>query len=549
MEYVELSFLGFTSRDFIWIFAQLHLNFAAFVIAIPTFALIVEIIGFKTKDERYDKLAKDFSGLVTASLSLTSILGIIFLFGLIAFYPKLFSHFSMVFSPTMIFYALLFFGEFFFAYLYYYAWDRMKDRKVLHILIGLMLNVFGIAIMFVANSWTSYTMMPSGVSETGELLNLMDAVNNHGWWPLNIHRFIANLAFGGAIVASFAAANFISSRSMKEKGYYDWMGNIGNFIAIAALIPLPFAGYYFGYEIYAYDQQMGITLMGGVLSWGWILQGVIIGVIFLGLNYYLWIGMGRMEGAERYRKFIPPLLIIITLCLMVWFTPHSLVASLEEARKMGATFHPVLSALGIMTAKNTAVNLLLLATYISFIIYRRCNKTPTVSWAKTGNIVFWSIVGIAAFYNIYLGVMGYFVDTMVRINYSVYQVFAVLFVFVAGTTLDGMMYKGAKLLGPTKWGKMPIRSQYALIVIAVSYTWLMGLMGFIRSSSRMNWHVYKILEDTSENAFIPTLGYAAKMVSFITIVFFALIGVVFYLSKLSEKQQNTQPELAENINN
>ena len=127
MDYVEVSFLGFTSRDFVWIFAQLHLNFAAFVIAIPTFALIVEIIGYTTKEEKYDKLAKDFAKLITASLSLTSILGAIFLFTIIGFYPKFFSHFSAVFSPTMIFYATLFLGEFFFAYFYYYSWDTMKD--------------------------------------------------------------------------------------------------------------------------------------------------------------------------------------------------------------------------------------------------------------------------------------------------------------------------------------------------------------------------------------------------------------------------------------
>lgn len=530
----SLASFGITTREIIWTFAQLHLNFAAFVIAIPTFALIVEIIGYKTGEEKYDKLAKDFARLVTASLSLTSILGTIFLFGLIAFYPKLFSHFSAVFSPTMILYAILFFGEFFFAYLYYYGWEKMKNQKLLHIIVGLLLNVFGIAIMFIATAWTAYTMMPNGVIESGEVLSVWDAMNNKGWWPLNIHRLLANLAFGGAIVASYAAANFISSKSTEEKAYYDWMGYIGNFIAVCALIPLPFAGYWMGFEIYQYDQQMGITMMGGVLSWAWILQGVIIGVIFLSLNYYLWVGMQRMEGSERYRKFIPPILAVITLCLMVWFTPHSLVASLEEARKMGATYHPVLSVLGIMTAKNTAVNLLLLATYISFVIYRRSNRAPVVSWAKTGNIIFWLIVAAAATNIIYLGVKGYFVETIVRINYSVYQVLSVLFVLAAGTFLDVKIYSGAKIIGQTRWGQMPIRSQYILIVIATSFTWLMGLMGFIRSSVRLNWHVYKILEDTSASAFVPSIGHASKMVSFITIVFFIMVGIVFYISKLSE---------------
>jgi len=69
-----ITLFGISSREILWVFAQLHLNLAAFVIAVPTFALIVEIIGFKTRDKRYDKLAKDFARLITISLSLTSIL-------------------------------------------------------------------------------------------------------------------------------------------------------------------------------------------------------------------------------------------------------------------------------------------------------------------------------------------------------------------------------------------------------------------------------------------------------------------------------------------
>ena len=59
------------------------------------------------------------------------------------------------------------------------------------------------------------------------------------------------------------------------------MGYVGNFIAIATFIVLPFAGYWLGREIYEYNQQMGITMMGGFMSWLWIVQAVLIGVLFL----------------------------------------------------------------------------------------------------------------------------------------------------------------------------------------------------------------------------------------------------------------------------
>jgi hypothetical protein len=56
---------------------------------------------------------------------------------------------------------------------------------------------------------------------------------------------------------------------------------------------------------------------------------------------------------------------------------------------------------------------------------------------------------------------------------------------------------------------MPERSQYALFVLVVTFTWLMGLMGFARSGIRQHWHVWEVMRDTSEWAATPALGYAA----------------------------------------
>ena len=135
------------------------------------------------------------------------------------------------------------------------------------------------------------------------------AINNSTWMPINIHRLIANIVFGGTIAGAYAAFRFLAAKTDEERARYDWMGYIGNFVALSAFIVLPFAGYYLGREIYAYNQTMGITMMGGFMSWLWIIQAILIGVLFLGSNYYLWLGMERIPGAERYRKYVPPMLI------------------------------------------------------------------------------------------------------------------------------------------------------------------------------------------------------------------------------------------------
>ena len=86
-----------------------------------------------------------------------------------------------------------------------------------------------------------------------------------------------------------------------------------------------------------------------------------------------------------------------------------------------------------------------------------------------------------------------------------------------------------------RWGTIAPRSQYVLILLAVTFTWLMGLMGFARSGIRQHWHVYGVMRDTSTEAVTPALGYAANVMTLVTIVFFALVTFIFWLGGLSEK--------------
>ena len=43
---------------------------------------------------------------------------------------------------------------------------------------------------------------------------------------------------------------------------------------------------------------------------------------------------------------------------------------------------------------------------------------------------------------------------------------------------------------------------------------MMGLMGYIRSSVRLFWHVNEIVRDNSPWAYTHTVGFAANMISF-----------------------------------
>ena len=66
VEYRDIPGIG--SRNIVWVIAQLHLLLAGFVLGVPIFAWLCEIVGWKSGEKRYDKLAKEFTKLLTSVL-------------------------------------------------------------------------------------------------------------------------------------------------------------------------------------------------------------------------------------------------------------------------------------------------------------------------------------------------------------------------------------------------------------------------------------------------------------------------------------------------
>jgi hypothetical protein len=137
-EYGNFPVIG--SRAAVWVAAQVHLMFAAFVLGVPMFAVAVEAIGIFTKDEKYDKLAKEFVRLLLIAYSATAIWGAVLVMFLVTLYPRFWGHLSEIFEVSMWIYVGLFFIESFTLYLYYYGWDRFKygASKYFHLGLGVL---------------------------------------------------------------------------------------------------------------------------------------------------------------------------------------------------------------------------------------------------------------------------------------------------------------------------------------------------------------------------------------------------------------------------
>src|SRR5215467_15163407 len=91
------------------------------------------------------------------------------------------------------------------------------------------------------NSWATFQASPVVIAEGTDLQRAWAATWNPTWWPVNIHRLIANVVLGGFMCGAYAGVRYLAAQTPEERDHYDWMGYVGNFIGVFGMLPLPFA--------------------------------------------------------------------------------------------------------------------------------------------------------------------------------------------------------------------------------------------------------------------------------------------------------------------
>jgi len=508
----EIPYLG--NRTGVWIVAQLHILFAAFILGAPIFAVVSEWLGYKNQDPRYDRLAKEITKVTVILYSMTALTGGLFIFVLLATYPDFTTwfirHFFLIFA---VIYPLLFIAETIILYTYFYSWDALKgEKKGRHIALGVLLNIVGTTTLFVIDGPTSFMNSPAKAAEMPlieyiQTAGLWDKVANYSWMPMNLHRLVGNVTFGGFIAGLIAAYMYMGSKSDEERAYYDWMGFVGNLIGVGALLLLPFMGYLFAYELCDYDASICPYMMADQLSMFFEMQGAMVGLIFLGSNYYIWLSMKRIQGVEQVRisglvmltvilmpavmgfawwQFpVPDPISLIFLGLLIVLPP--LLSKLPGLRFTVSSFTMIKVGF-LMIVVADAIWL----TPHAFIATGAMEGEELPSWAS--ELALMPAKNAAAFTLVYLTIVNY------------------------------ILYNRAIKRGTIIWGKIDFASQFVLIFLAFSVIWTMGLMGAVRSLTRKYFHVYNLVYDFTPESFTPTLRESGVWITVITLIFYAVVS-------------------------
>ncbi len=509
---VEFPYMG--NRTAVWVVAQLHILFAGFILGAPIFVVISEWLGYRKQDPRYDRLAKEVTKVTVILYSMTALTGGLFIFVLLAAYPQfttwLINHFYLLFA---VIYPLLFISETILLYMYFYTWDAWKgEKKARHIALGVLLNLIGTITLFVIDGPTSFMNTPvkaEGISPQEFLAtaSLWDKISNFSWMPLNLHRLVGNVTFGGFVAGLIAAYMFMGAKKDEDRAYYDWMGFVGNLIGVGALLFLPFMGYLLAYELCDYDASICPYMMADQLSMFFEMQGAMIGLIFLGSNYYIWLSMKRIEGVEKVRMTIlaPVVMVLLPLVMTKVLTDYAVPDPIALAFLIPMLLAPF--TLGRFIPLTVSARTVIKVGFLMVVVGDAIWLTPH-GFVPTGAKLV-AELELPSDWN--------FLALMPAKNSAAFTL-----VFV--TVINYVIYNRAISQGTIVWGKIDFISQFVLIFLAFTAIWTMGLMGAVRSLLRKYYHTYNLLPDFTAESFTPTLSYAAWWITGITVVFYAVVS-------------------------
>ncbi len=368
-----------------------HIPIATLITAFLVLAPIFEYIGYRRKEPRYDRLAKSMVFFVMILYSPGAALGTGIPMFIIGLWPEFWSRWANLFYWPLFFQFLFFLFDVMFLFFgYYLTWDRMMNRKRLHIFFGVMSAFFGLLIQAVWDSLGSYMTTPS---TPFPMVNQpvgwsAQAFFNPSYPYLFFHRFFGNISYTMLLLGGVMALKYWRQKQEEERAYFGWAADFTFSIGFLAFFAMPFIGWGFAKLLQQQSPMVFHAIMGGHASIYFLIKmGFIALLILLGAAYLF---------KRRQSKTL-------------------LYAASVGIASMYLTFsmHPPLRWLPGGSFVWRAAYTVAIAGFIVYLWYSRADKLPLrPRWQWT-----MFVVGLAAFFAFGL---GGFVRERSRQPYNVY---------------------------------------------------------------------------------------------------------------------------------
>lgn len=381
-----------------------HIQFAAFQQGGYIILAVTDFLGWKRKDERQEKFAKGLVTVLGATFAFGAALAI---FAVMILFLGLWSHFfvtlvRIMFWPLVV-EAFAFVGEIICLYSVYSQWDRLARVRPLRIGIELLLFVNSSIQMLAINVVASYMLTPRPSNDLA--LNLL----NPTMLPLELHRFVGNIAFAGALIALVGGIRILVAKGPAGRAYGDWIGHYGLIYAIGFTIAQPLIGWEYAKEIQLHSYAAWYSMMMGGLSVAFLFQVFLLGAIFTVGIYYLW----RRIHASGFRS--RALAVCTGISFAAWLliaTPSSLAWSYEDVVAANANVPIWQGGLLIPWGEMIPFKLVALIAFtgvaiVAVTIYLKHVSSGQLHWGDAGRGQAVALITVGISVSLIMALMGY----------------------------------------------------------------------------------------------------------------------------------------------
>ncbi len=301
-----------------------HTAVASLAIGFAFVVTVLQIIGYRRRDNRYDLLAKRVQLWHVCIYNIGTINAIGLVFALSGLYPQFWSQIFTQFFWTLIAEELLFFMLATTLTFHYFFWDTMWGHKKLHIFMGAMLTPMFLLQFYIINGLGAYMLTPAFAegqvslwSGTAGILGWDKlAFYNPSFLMLTLHRTAANFAYGAFFVAAICGIWLFRSQGEKAQKWNESGGRLAFSVGFMSFLTLPIIGFFYAWVLKyhardAYDNLMvgrGDVVAGGI-DWWWTKQIIVAAMIGIGLAF-------ARRSAKAKREFSLPLVMVYSLALV-----------------------------------------------------------------------------------------------------------------------------------------------------------------------------------------------------------------------------------------
>jgi cytochrome bd-type quinol oxidase subunit 1 len=279
-------------QRWVWIgeVAFSHIPIATLITAFLVLAPIYEYIGYRTRDLRYDRLAKSMVFFVMILYSPGAALGTGIPMFIIGLWPEFWARWSnLFFWPLMAQFGFFLLDVIFLFFFYHLLWERMQNRKRLHIFFGVLTAIFALAIQAVWDGLGSYMTTPGAVlPQVNEPVGWSaPAFFNPGFLPLFFHRFFGNISYTMLLTGGVFALRQWRQKDPKEKAYFGFAADLTFTVGFLTFFAMPFVGWFFAKVMQQHAPVAFYAVMGGHTASHFTLKLGLIALMLLAGGGYL----------------------------------------------------------------------------------------------------------------------------------------------------------------------------------------------------------------------------------------------------------------------